>query len=110
MKYGIARILDIYSVSHEKGEQLLAMGGDYMQAQLWSGKHLQNLDSDLREVYESYLWAYFCMKRLNKLEEYGVSTDLSQKTLEEMANDVTVFLDRVDDSKLPLASTKPQKK
>ena len=108
MKYGLTRRLHVYSISMQKGEEIIATAGDYLQSQLWCSKHVKDAEDGISDLYQSYAWAWFALKRNGKLDEYGVADELSVDALTDMASDVTVFLESVPDDSLPLAGSRTQ--
>ena len=110
MKYGLTRRLNVYSIEKQKGEELIATAGDYLQASLWCSSNLKGMDDAIADLFQTFAWAWYALKRTGKLEEYGVAGELSQDALTDMAGAVTVYMDSVEDDSLPLASaTQPKK-
>ena len=103
MKYGLTRKLNIYSIEGQKGEEVIATAGDYMQSQLWCSKNIKDVADGIADLYQTFAWAWFAMKRHGLLEEYGVSAELSQDALTDMASAVTVYMEAIPDDSLPLA-------
>lgn len=111
MKYGLTRRLHVYSIEEEKGEEVIATAGDYLQSQMWCSKHLGNLEDGIADLYQTYAWAWYALNRHGKLAEYGIAEELSQDGLTDMASAVTVYLETIEDDSLPLAgSATPPKK
>lgn len=109
MKYGLTRNLNVYSPEEQKGEELIATAGDYLQSQLWCSNNLKGLQEGIVDLYQTFAWAWFALKRHGKLAEYGISAELSQDALTEMASTVTVFMEAIPDDSLPLAAKPPKK-
>lgn len=111
MKYGLTRNLNVYNVETQKGEVLLSTPGDYLQSQLWCAKNLKGFEGGIADLYQTFAWAWFALKRNGKLDEYGIQPELSVYALSAMANSVTVFMEEVKEDSLPLAgSATPQKR
>lgn len=108
MKYGLTRRLNVYSIAEQKGEEVIATAGDYLQSQLWCSKNLKGLDEGIADLYQTFAWAWFALNRAGKLEEYGVSGEISQDALTDMASTVTVYLESIPDDSLPLAGSGTQ--
>lgn len=103
MKYGLTRKLNVYSLDEQKGEEVIATAGDYLQSQMWCKKNLKGLDEQIADLFQTFAWAWYALMRNGKLEDYGISEELSQDALTEMASTVTVFLEAIPDDSLPLA-------
>lgn len=111
MKYGLTRIVQIYSFEDEKGEELVATPGDYLQANMWSAKSLGNVEpKDAEDLLGVYAWVWFALKRLGKLDEYGIAAEIDQAALIDMAGKVSVYLEEPRKDSLPLATEKAQGK
>lgn len=110
MKYGLTRKLNVYSIEDQKGEEVIATAGDYLQSQLWCSNNLKGVADGIADLYQTYAWAWFALKRNGKLAEYGINAELSQDALTEMASTVTVFMESIEDDSLPLAGTGTQPK
>lgn len=104
MKYGLARNIQVYNIDTQKGGEVISTTGDYLQAQMWMDKHMDGYDSEIKDVLQAYAWAYFALKRNGRLKEFGISEELTDETLLEMANVVTVYLEQIEDGSLPLAN------
>ena len=109
MKYGLTRKLNVYSLEEQKGEEVIATAGDYLQSQLWCSNHLKGLAEGISDLYQTFAWAWFALKRHGKLAEYGISAELTQDALTEMASIVTVYMEAIPDDSLPLAANSQKK-
>lgn len=110
MKYGLTRNLQVYSIEGEKGEEVIATAGDYLQSQLWCSNHLKGVQDGIADLYQTFAWAWFALKRHGKLADYGLAAELSQDALTEMASTVTVYMEQIPDDSLPLAGSGTQPK
>lgn len=110
MKYGLTRKLNIYSIEQKKGDEVIATAGDYLQAQLWCSKNLKGVEDGIADLYQTFAWAWFAMSRSRLLEPYGVSAELSQDALTDMASAVTVYMEAIPDDSLPLEGSATQRK
>ncbi len=110
MKYGLARKLYIYHFETQKGEELIATGGDYTRSQLWCKKNLNDVDTELADLFQSLAWVWYALKRNGKLADYGVSAELTQEGLLEMFDGLTFQFESFAEDALPLASTPTQPK
>lgn len=103
MKYGLTRKLNAYSIEKKNGVEVIATAGDYMQSQLWCSKHLEPMEQMLADLYQTFAWAWFALRRNGELKTFGLPEKLSsQADIEAMAGDVTVFMEMVEDDSLPL--------
>lgn len=111
MKYGLTRKLNVYSFEGQKGGEVIATAGDYLRSQLWCSKHINDVEEGIADLYQTFAWAWFAMKRNGMLDDYGVAAEISQDALTEMASAVTVYMETVPDDSLPLAgsATQPRK-
>lgn len=105
MKYGLTRYVYVYDFKTEKGEKVIATGGDYIRSQMWCKNHVKVSDEGLADLLQTYAWAYFALKRLGKLAEYDLDAECSQDALMDMADKVSIYTEQVKDDELPLAST-----
>lgn len=111
MKYGLSRRLNVYSVEGQHGEEVIALAGDYLNAEMWCSANLAGMEQGVRDLYQTFAWAWFALKRLGRLDAYGIAGELSQDALTDMANTVTVYMDSVEEDSLPLkGSATPQRK
>ena len=110
MKYGLTRKLNVYSFDSQKGEEVIATAGDYLQAQLWCSKHLKGVEEMIADLYQTFAWAWYALSRNGKLEEYGIAAELTQDVLNDMASAVTVYMEQIPDDSLPLAGSATQPK
>lgn len=101
MNYGLARKLDIYSVEEQKGETIITSAGDWSRADRWCREHIEE-DGTRAGLLQTYCWAWFALLRKKKLAEYGISSELTMETLEEMFDIVTVYIDEIEADSLPL--------
>lgn len=108
MKYGLTRNLHVYNIQTQKGEVLISAPGDYLQSQLWCQKHLKGLDDGIADLYQTFAWAWHALKRNGKLEEYGLSPELTVDALTDMADTVSVYMEVIKDDALPLAGSGTQ--
>ena len=53
MKYGLTRKLNIYSIEGQKGEEVIATAGDYLQSQLWCSKHIKGVSDGIADLYQT---------------------------------------------------------
>lgn len=110
MKYGLTRRLNVYSIEKQKGEEVIATAGDYLQSSLWCSNNLKGMDEGIADLYQTFAWAWYALMRTGKLSDYGISGDLSVDALNDMASAVTVFMDSVEEDSLPLADSATQPK
>lgn len=111
MKYGLTRKLNVYNLETQKGEEVIATAGDYLQSQLWCSKHLKGVEEGIADLYQTFAWAWFALSRSGKLEDYGIQSELTQDAITDMASVVTVYMEAIPDDSLPLAgSATPQRK
>lgn len=103
MKYGLTRKLNVYNIEKQIGEEVFATAGDYLQAQLWCSKNLEGLESGIEDLFQTYAWAWFALKRAGKLAEYGLADEITQDALTYMASTVTIYMEAIPDDSLPLA-------
>lgn len=108
MKYGLTRYVYVYDFKTEKGEKVIATGGDYIRSQMWCKNHVKVSDEGLNDLLQTYAWAYFALKRLGKLGDYGIDADPSQDALIGMADKVSVYTESIKDDELPLATQAPE--
>lgn len=108
MKYGLTRKLNVYGLESQKGEEIIATAGDYLQSQLWCSKHLKGIDGGIADLYQTFAWAWFALSRNGRLSEYGIAAELTQDALTDMASTVTVFMEAIPDDSLPLAGSATQ--
>lgn len=104
MKYGLTRKLNVYNFESQMGEEVIATAGDYLQSQLWGKKNLKDIDGDLADLFQTYAWAWFALKRDGKLAEYGINAELTQETLIDMASTVSIQMESIPEDSLPLAT------
>lgn len=111
MKYGLTRKLNVYNLETQKGEEVIATAGDYLQSQLWCSKHLKGVEEGIADLYQTFAWAWFALSRSGKLESYGIQPELTQDAITDMASAVTVYMEAIPDDSLPLAgsATQPRK-
>ncbi len=110
MKYGLTRNLNVYSIEAQKGEEVIATAGDYLQSQLWCSSNLKVVDDGVADLYQTFAWAWFALKRNGKLAEYGLAAEITQDALTDMASAVTVYMEGIPDDSLPLAGSATQPK
>lgn len=110
MKYGLTRKLNVYSIEDQKGEEVIATAGDYLQSQLWCSNNLKNLPDGMADLMQTFAWAWYAMKRHGKLADYGIAPELSQDALINMASTITVYMEAIPDDALPLAGSATQPK
>lgn len=110
MKYGLARNISIYDFDKGEGEEFVAPPAAYVQASLWSSKHLKGLPDDVRGIYENYAWAWFGAKLAGLLEKYGMDGELTREKIDDITSRITVFIDVVEDDALPLRGQASKKK
>lgn len=110
MKYGLTRKLNVYSIESQKGEEVIATAGDYLQAQLWCSKNINGLPDGMADLMQTFAWAWYAMKRNGKLADYGIAPELSQDALIDMASTITVYMESIPDDALPLAGSATQPK
>lgn len=109
LKYGLARKINVYNVTTQMGEEVLSTAGDYFQAQLWADKGLSGIPDEMKDVISTFAWAYFALKRNGKLNTYGLPDELTQEALFEMADNITVYIDQIEEGSLPLAEKPPKR-
>lgn len=110
MKYGLTRKLNVYNLESQKGEEVIATAGDYLQSQLWCSKNINGVEDGIADLYQTFAWAWFALKRNGKLAEYGIGAEITQEALTEMASTVTVYMEAIPDDSLPLAGSATQPK
>lgn len=108
MKYAMTFVVDIYDYDSETGEQIITRPSDWVQMKRELEEPLAEIgDESLRDVLSNYAIAWFALKRLGKLEKYGIGTELDgTSTLFEMTKRLSVFVDRMaEPDSLPLTET-----
>lgn len=110
MKYGLTRKLNVYSIEGQKGEEVIATAGDYLKSQLWCSNNLKGVADGIADLYQTFAWAWFALKRNGKLAEYGIAADITQDALTDMASTVTVYMEAIEDDSLPLAGSATRQK
>ncbi|WP_282191926.1 hypothetical protein [Adlercreutzia caecimuris] len=102
MKYGLARKISIYDIDNGEGEEFVAPPAAYIQASLWSAKHLKGLADEIRGIYENYAWAWFAARLAGLCGKYGMDGELTREKIDELSCRITIFIDVVEDDALPL--------
>ena len=76
MQYAMTFEMDVYDFDAEKGESIITRTSDYVQSKLRFGKEIEKIeDETLKGLIGNYSTAFFALKRLGKLAEYGLSDD-----------------------------------
>lgn len=105
MKYGLTRYVYLYGYESQRAEKVIATAGDYVRSQMWCKKNVKTGDDGLDELLQTYAWAYFALRRLGRLAEFGIAPEPTQEGLIDMADRVSLYTEAVKDDELPLAST-----
>lgn len=103
LKYGLVRTANIYNTQSHEGAEVIATTGDYLKAQFWSDENLNDLDTEIRDILQTFVWAYIAARRNGEAERLGLPDKMTKDALFDMADNVTVFMDGIEDGSLPLA-------
>lgn len=101
--YGTAYKINIINYNTNKETQEFSRNCDFIQALLFTDKHLNKLPDTVRGLYSNYSVLYYVLKREGKLEEYGIEADeLSISVLEKMTETLMINLEMLNSNDLPL--------
>ena len=104
MEYGLTFVVDMYDF--ERGEEMhvLTLPGDYIRMSRWAEENLSDAASEtVANLRRNYAIAWFALRRRGMLGEVGLPDELTLETADAMADRFSVYINDMEDSKLPLA-------
>ena len=105
MKYGLTRKLNAYDLDSKQSVECIATAGDYIQSQLWCQRVLKDMPAGIMDIYQTFAWAWYALKRRGELEKLGLGEELTRDELDNMTVRITVYMEGIEDDSLPLAAT-----
>ena len=96
----------------ETGEwhELLVTPGDYIRMSKWADDAFpERADDPVSNLRMNYATAWFALKRMGRLGEFGLPDEIDVEALDEMADVMSVYVDeyRAEDGTPPLSGTPP---
>lgn len=105
MHYGLTFAAELYDFEREERHDIVTRPGDYIRMMRWRDER-QTKDADLNSLEINYAVVYFALKRLGRLEEFGLPDVLDDAAIEAMADRVSVYVDSVKEDTLPLRTAR----
>jgi len=104
MEYGLTFVVDMYDFERGEEMHILTLPGDYIRMSRWADENLSDAASEtVANLRRNYAIAWFAMKRRGMLGDIGLSDELTLEAVDAMADRFSVFVNDMEDSKLPLA-------
>lgn len=110
MQYGLTFIVDMRDFDEGVEFHVLTMPGDYVRMRKWAEEHMPGADEDdtVVTLRQNYALAWQALKRRGKLAEHGMPEELTIETADAMADRFSAFVEKVDESNLPLVQEPPR--
>ena len=107
MRYAMTFSVDVYDFDKDEGERVIARPGDYIRMRDWADEAMPGEADDLvRNLRVNYALAWFALRRLGRLDDYGLPGELSVAALDAMADRLSVFVEEYEGS-APLSEKGP---
>lgn len=105
--YGMTFAVDLHDFEGGGEARFVAMPGDYIRMGTWAEKGLPRTDGEEAETVlilrRNYAIAWHALKRLGRLEEFGLPETLDVAAIDAMADRYIVDINELKDGDVPLA-------
>lgn len=98
MKYGMAMKLTVYDYETEEQQEFTTTTGDYLKSSR-ATVAMNTTEETAKGIRENYAFAWCALKRLGKLDDYGLGHELTEDTIDDMANKVWVEVEAMASSR-----------